>query len=342
MIYDIIIVGGGPAGATAGIYGARAGKKVLVLEKEIIGGRITESPKVENIPGYLEISGAEFGSSLDEQLERAGATITYEEVIDVSINGNLVNVKTEYDTYSGKSLIIATGTKNRLLGLPNEEELIGKGISFCVTCDGLFYKDLDVAVVGGGNTAVTVALELSGICKTVSIIQNLIDLSAEEKLVNELKTKSNIKYYYLDGVQEYITDGEKITGLKLNSGLELNVGGVFLAIGQIPNNKIFENVVELDGRGYIKSSKYPNIFSCGDCNSKSIQQVAVAVGSGVEAVTKAIKYLDDYDKNKEELRKIILSYPSMIHEEYGDEAMAYNFANNLTDWLIQNGIEKRR
>ena len=343
MIYDIIIIGGGPAGATAGIYGGRAGKKVLLIEKEAVGGRIIESPMVNNIPGYVEISGADYGIALEEQLDRAGVEVVYDEVIEVKNDKNLITVVSNNDTttYTGRTLIIATGTKNRLLGLPNEEELIGKGISFCVTCDGLFYKDLDVAVVGGGNSAVTVALELSKLCKSVTLVQNLSELTADEILKEELSTKDNVKVICDTVVTEYVTDGLKLTGLKLSNDTLLNVNGVFLAIGQIPNNDIFANVVNIDNRGYISDAKFVNVFCCGDCVSDSIQQVAFASGSGVGAVTKALKYIDTYDSNKHKLVEIINTYPSLCGD-YDDLSYLIKFTNNLADWLIYNGVIVRK
>lgn len=337
MIYDIIIIGGGPAGATAGIYGGRAGKKVLLIEKEAIGGRILESPMVNNIPGYVEVSGSDYGVTLEEQLNRSGVEIMYDEVTSVTPSQKEVIVECRENKFTGLSLIVATGTKNRLLGLPDEESLIGKGISFCVTCDGLFYKDLDVAVVGGGNSAATVAIELSKICKSVTVIQNLAELTADEILKSELSIKDNIKVICNKTVTEYITKDKLLSGLKLSDDSVLNVAGVFLAIGQIPNNDIFKNIVNIDDRGYISNAKFPNIFCCGDCVSNSIQQVAVACGAGVEAVTKAIKYIDNYKSKRNKLTNIINSYPSLCGE-YDDASYLNNFVSNLSDWLIYNGV----
>lgn len=308
MIYDVIIIGGGPAGATAGIYCARAGKSTLLIEKDIIGGKITESPDVRNIPGIRRISGADFGEDMNNQLLDSGVSIEFETVENISVNdeAQIVSVKCEDidEPFTSKTLIIASGTKNRLLGLPDEESLIGRGISFCVTCDGMFYKDKEVAVIGGGNSAVTEALELSKICKRVYIVQNLPTLTADESLLNDLNKCNNVDIIVNTTVKSYnikTYDDMRIKRVLDSITLEpskrkLSVDGVFIAIGVIPQTELFKDIVSFDDIGYIKTdingvTVRNNVFACGDCVCGTIKQVASACGSGVTASMSAIKYL---------------------------------------------------
>ena len=296
-VYDVIIIGGGPAGLTAAIYCARDNKKVLVLEKEVAGGKIMETPEVNNIPGFLEISGADFGERLREQATSFGAKIEYDEVIDVDIEDDedIIAVETDNKTYYGLSCIIATGTKNRMLGLPGEEDLVGNGVHFCVTCDGIFYKDKTVAVIGGGNSALTEALELSKIAKKVLIIQNLPALTGEKSLVNEVMSTDNIEVILEATVAEIHKFGPLVyLDLSIDNDPikdRLQVDGVFEAIGLIPQNTPFKKVTYIDNSGYIVSSLYANILACGDCTKNSIQQVAVACGEGAKAALNILRYL---------------------------------------------------
>ena len=191
-MYDIIIIGGGPAGLTAALYALRANKTVLVIEKATFGGQITYSPKVENIPGFLEVTGNEFAEKLTEQVLEQGADVEMTGVLEV-VDGDIKTVKTEDGDFIGKAVIVATGAKHRLLGLPNEENLIGEGISFCAVCDGAFYQDKVVAVIGGGNSALQEAILLSELCKKVYVVQNLDYFTGEEKLVKQLEGKANVE-----------------------------------------------------------------------------------------------------------------------------------------------------
>lgn len=343
MTYDVIIVGGGPAGATAAIYCARDGKRVLVIEKEIIGGRITESPKVENIPGFISISGVEYGNSLDDQLNNLGVTIEYDTIKNAYIDKDLVYVESETETYCGKALIIATGTKNRVLGLPKEKELIGRNISFCVACDGLFYKGKRVIVIGGGNSALTEAIELSEICKEVTIVQNLDCFTADKVLLDEIQSKQNVNFIFGEKVTEYITDENNVfIGISLSSGIQLISDGVFIAIGQEPQNDVFKNVVDLNTMGYIIASncetKNKEIFACGDCVANSVQQVATACGSGVIAAQKALKYLNHKNDTKSKLIEIISGYPSLAGD-YESDSHISRFAGDMAEYLISKGIK---
>ena len=296
MIYDLIIIGGGPAGATAAIYCARDDKEVAVIEKEVIGGRITESPKVDNIPGFNNISGADFGNKLDVQLEENGIEVFYDNVIRIDKQEDLFIVYTDEDSYESKSIIIATGTKNRLLGLPEEEKLIGKFISFCVACDGIFYKGKNVIVVGGGNSAITEAIELANYCKKVTIVQNLDHLTATKSLLTELENCLNVEILLGEELDKYLINSEgKCEGISLKSGKNIFADGLFMAIGQIPQNELFKDYVELDKNGYIIATngctKTSGIFACGDCVSGSVQQVVTACGSGAIAALGILNYL---------------------------------------------------
>lgn len=295
-MYDVIIIGGGPSGCTAAIYCARANLSVAVLEREMIGGKITKTPEVNNIPGFVSISGVEYGQLLEEQIEANRVKIMYDEAHTVSKSEDgTICVQGDWDRYCGKTLIVATGTDNRLLGLPNEQLLIGNGISFCASCDGPFYKDKTVAVIGGGNSAITEAIELSFLCKEVIVIQNLSELTAEKVLIDKLKSIHNITVVTNAIVSSYLGN-YKITGITIKNEKDnywdIPVDGVFLAIGMAPNNKIVEGIVDTDSAGYVVNKFDSNIFACGDCLSGTIKQVATAIGSGVEAAMSAIKYIE--------------------------------------------------
>lgn len=292
MIYDAIIIGAGPSGLTAAIYLLRANKKVLILEKETIGGQISSSPLVENYPGYMSISGSELANNMYDQVINLGGEIELEEVIEVKEN----EVITEDNVYKTKTIIIATGCKPRVLGLKNEEELIGNGIHFCVSCDGAFYKDKKVAVIGGGNSAVINALALSEYCKEVTLIQNLQFLTAEKKLVEKLEGKSNIKIILNTVIENYIGE-DLLEGIKLSNGEELTVDGLFLSIGQVPNSSFLKDILEINDGNYIVSedckTKYPNFFVAGDVRTKGIRQLTTATSDGTTCAILALNYLNE-------------------------------------------------
>lgn len=296
-MYDIIIVGCGPAGLTAAIYALRANKKILILEKDNIGGQITSSLKVENFPGFKQISGNDLMNNLYEQAIDLGCEINIEEVIKIK-DGKIKTVITDENEYETKSLIIATGCKNRLLGIDREEEFIGNGISFCVACDGAFYKDKAVAVIGGGNSAVINALSLSEICKKVYLIQNLDFLTAEDMLKERIKEKNNIEIMYNSKVVKLIGDDE-LKSIEV-SGKEdkiIAIDGMFISIGQIPQNDIFKGIIDLNEQNYIKSieclTNKEGIFVAGDCREKKIRQLTTAAGDGTIAALEAINYLNN-------------------------------------------------
>lgn len=301
-MHDILIVGGGPAGLTAAIYALRAGKKVLVIEKGGFGGQIAFSPKVENIPGFQEISGAAFAEQLTEQAMNLGADMEMEKVIRLEKDGDLFRAYTEEESvFEGKAVILATGVKHRMLGLENEEELIGSGLSFCAVCDGAFYAGQDVAMVGGGNSALQEALLLSEICKSVTVVQNLPTFTGEKKLTDALMEKSNVHVHFSTIVTAYQAENGALTGLTLRkeNGEEtlLPVDGAFLAVGLVPENDAFQSFAKLNSWGYFDAAedcatKTPGLFVAGDCRAKGIRQVVTAASDGAIAAMAACRYLD--------------------------------------------------
>ena len=303
-MHDIIIVGGGPAGLTAAVYALRAGRTVLVIEKGGFGGQIAFSPKVENIPGFTQISGAEFADKLTEQAMNLGAEMELETVTGVEKTETGFVVTTEEgSSFEAKAVILATGVKHRMLGLPGEEDLVGHGISFCAVCDGAFYTGLETAMIGGGNSAMQEALLLSEVCKKVTIVQNLADFTGEKKLAEALATKENVEVYFSTLVNSYLTENGELTGLELRNDITgeistLKVDGVFLAVGLMPENEGFANLTQLNDWGYFDSSddcctKTPGLFVAGDCRSKRIRQVVTAAADGAIAATAACRYIDD-------------------------------------------------
>ena len=301
-MHDIIIVGGGPGGLTAAVYALRAGKSVLVIEKNSFGGQIAFSPKVENIPGTIEISGAAFAEQLTDQAMNLGADVELENVIKAEKIGDIFRLETEEgSTFEGRSLILALGVKHRTLGLPGEEDLIGQGISFCAVCDGAFYTNQHAAMIGGGNSALQEALLLAEVCSKVTIVQNLADFTGEKKLAEALLAKDNVEVHFSTVVTGYRTEGGKFTGLNLkkDSGENFSVDcdGAFLAVGLEPQNGPFAGLADLNSWGYFDSAedcttRTPGLFVAGDCRSKRIRQVVTASADGAVAAMAACRYLD--------------------------------------------------
>ena len=302
-MYDIIIVGGGPAGLTAAIYGLRAGKSVLVIEKNGFGGQIAYSPKVENIPGTIQISGAEFADKLTEQVMALGADVELENVVAVE-PGDVFTVRTEEGSaFEGKSVILAVGVKHRMLGLEGEEELIGNGISFCAVCDGAFYAGQDVAMIGGGNSALQEALLLADVCRSVTVVQNLAFFTGEQRLADALLQKDNVKVIFSTVVSEYKTENGKLVGLKLHNDAtgeesSIKVDGAFLAVGLMPENEPFAALENLNAWGYFDTdeacaTRTPGLFVAGDCRSKRIRQVVTAAADGAIAAMSACHYIEN-------------------------------------------------
>jgi thioredoxin reductase (NADPH) len=288
---------------TAAVYALRAGKTVLVIEKNSFGGQITFSPKVENIPGFVQISGTEFADQLVEQAMNLGAEMELEKVIAVEKKGDIFAVSTEEGSeFEGKAVILALGVKHRTLGLSGEEELIGNGISFCAVCDGAFYTGQDVAMIGGGNSALQEALLLSEVCNKVTIVQNLAFFTGEQKLAEALAEKPNVEVLFSTVVGEYITENGALTGLKLRSEIDgsesrIAVDGAFLAVGLKPENENFAALANLNNWGYFDSAEdcctaTAGVFVAGDCRSKQIRQVVTAAADGAIAAMAACRYLE--------------------------------------------------
>ena len=302
-MHDIIIVGGGPAGLTAAVYGLRAGKSVLVIEKAGFGGQIAFSPKVENIPGTILISGSEFADKITEQAMALGADVELENVVRIEAEGEVKKVFTEEgNTFEGKALILAVGVKHRMLGLPGEEDLIGKGISFCAVCDGAFYTGQETIMIGGGNSALQEALLLAEVCSKVTVVQNLAFFTGEKKLADALESKATVETIFSSVVDEYLTADGQLTGMVIRNTetgekRTLTCDGAFLAVGLVPENEAFAEAVKLDERGYFDvgedcATNTPGVFVAGDCRRKNIRQVTTAAGDGAVAAMAACRYLD--------------------------------------------------
>ena len=296
-MYDIIIIGAGPSGLTSALYALRANKKVLVLESKSYGGQIINSSVVENYPALPKVSGYEFATNLYNQVLDLGLEIKYEEVIGITKEKH---VKTRNNEYEAKAIIIATGSDNRKLGLKREEELTSKGVSYCATCDGNFYKNKVVSVVGGGNTALEDALYLSNIAKKVYLIHRRDSFSAEGKYIEELKTKDNVEFILNSNVIS-LNGNDKLGSIDIKDSDDnvktLNTDGLFIAVGRIPNNKIFEDIIDLEN-GYIKSDEdmhtnVDGIYVVGDARVKKLRQLTTAVSDGSVGATTAIKEMEE-------------------------------------------------
>lgn len=301
-MYDIVIVGAGPAGLTAAVYARRANKSVLLLDKAAFGGQITYSPKIENYPGFESISGSELADKMVEQALNQGAEVEVENVTGIRDNGETKTVLTEDgNEYEGRAVILACGAKHRHLGLENEERFIGDGISFCAVCDGAFYMDQTVALIGGGNSALQEAILLSETCKKVYVIQNLDFLTGEPRLQEILNKKENVEVI-TGTVVTAIADTPAFSAITIKNVhteelQRLPLDGMFVAIGLVPENGAFAELVELDQAGYIDSTetcqtKTPGIFAAGDCRQKGVRQVATAIADGAVAAIAACRYLD--------------------------------------------------
>lgn len=299
--YDIIVVGAGPAGLSAAIYGVRAGKNVLVLEALTHGGQIVNTPEIENYPGIKKTSGFEFAQGLYEQATELGAVVKYEVVESIEEKDNIKIVKTAKENYEAKAIIIASGAKNRSLGLEGEDRLLGLGISYCATCDGAFYRGRDVAVAGGGNTAVEDATFLANYCNKVYLVHRRDSFRAEKTLIKVLQSKENVEFVLDSNIKELKgDDGLEAIVVENKNTKELRtieVAGLFVAIGQKPQNQAFSNLVDLDEAGYIVAgedtkTKTAGIFVAGDTRTKSIRQLTTAASDGAIAALAAATYID--------------------------------------------------
>ncbi len=299
-MYDIIVVGAGTAGLSAAIYGVRAGKKVLVLEEKSYGGQIINTPEVENYPGIKNISGFEFATNLYEQAKSLGAEIAYEKVKQIFDGDEKKQVITSEKTYEAKSVIIATGAKNRPLGVEGEKEFIGAGVSYCATCDGMFFRGKDVAVVGGGNTALEDANFLSNYCNRVYVIHRRDEFRGDEHSVIRLKQKENVELVMESRVTKLAGDTrlEAIMVEHIPTGefRNISVAGLFVAIGQMPDNEAFRELIDVDVAGYICATedcktKVPGVFTAGDCRTKAVRQLTTAAADGAVAALAACEYI---------------------------------------------------
>ena len=303
-MYDIIVIGAGPAGLTAALYARRAMKNVLVLEALTYGGQIINTREIENYPAAPHISGFDFSTNLYNQVKELECEIKFEKAIDIKDLKDKKQVITKENVYDTKTIIIATGNENRKLGLENEDELLGHGISYCATCDGTFFKEKDVAVVGGGNTAVEDALYLSEICKTVSIIHRRDEFRAEKKLINKLKQKKNIKFFY-NSIVTKLNGKDKLNSIEITSNEEekitIEVSALFVAIGRIPETENFKKLINAKENGYIIAEEdchtnIDGIFVAGDAREKDLRQLVTATSDGAVSAIEAIKYISKISK----------------------------------------------
>ncbi len=301
-MYDIVIIGAGPAGLTAAVYARRAGKTVLVLEKAGFGGQITYSHKIENYPSHTSVSGTELADMMVEQALSQGADVELEEALAITENADgTFLIKTDFSEYTSNAVIIATGAKHRHLGVEGEENFVGGGISFCAVCDGAFYSGKEVAVIGGGNSALIEATLLSEICKKVTIVQNLSYLTGEQRLIDALFEKDNVEIILNTTVEKFTGEGDLET-VVLKSATdgtisEIRPDGVFVAIGLAPDTENFRNLTALNEQGYVNSDERcltdtEGVFVAGECRTKSVRQITTATADGAVAALAACAYID--------------------------------------------------
>ena len=298
-MYDIVIIGAGPAGLTAALYARRASKKVLVLEANSYGGQIISVPSIENYPAEAHISGYDFATNLYNQVKELGTEIIFEKVISINNINNFKEVKTVHNVYLGKSIIIATGSDKRKIGIDREDELLGKGISYCATCDGAFFKDKEVAIYGKGCSAIKDCIYLSGIVKKVYFICPSSSIKDDTELIK----KDNVEIIYNTKITKLIGK-ERLEGIEIgdtNNIKKILISGLFVAIGRVPENQNFANLIELDEKGYAISNedcltKIDGIFVAGDCRKKDLRQLVTATSDGAIAATKAIQYINGLEE----------------------------------------------
>lgn len=299
---DVAIIGAGPAGLTAALYAARAGFSVLVFEKNIYGGQVASTSEVENYPAIERISGVEFSMNIYNQVVKQGVEVLLEEVKYVDLNGSIKKLNTEFGEYEAKTIIIATGVKRRKLGCDGEEKFLGRGVSYCATCDGAFFKGRDVAVVGGGNTALEDALFLSNICKSVTLLVRKEKVKGEKFLLESVKSRNNINLMYNTTVNEIGGVGENVSfatvfDKNLKKEERLEVSAVFIAIGLEPDNSIFSDPIKLDESGYILADEtcktnVSGVFVAGDTRQKNLRQIVTAISDGAIAADNVTQYLN--------------------------------------------------
>ena len=300
-MYDCIIVGAGTAGITASIYLRRASKKVIIFEAKSYGGQILNASSIENYPGLPNISGFDYATMIYNQAKDLGVEFIFEKVIDIKDNNDYREIITNKNTYKCKTIILATGSENRKLGLSNEDELVGKGVSYCATCDGNFYKNKDVAVVGGGNAALEEALYLSNIANKVYLIHRRATFRADDTSILKLKGKSNVEFILNSNVTK-LNANDKLESIEItnNDGSinTLKIDGLFIAVGRIPENQNFGKLVNLNENGYVIATEdcktnNPSIFVAGDNRVKEVRQLVTAASDGAIAAVEVIKYLSN-------------------------------------------------
>lgn len=300
-MYDIVVVGGGPAGLAAAIYAARAGRRTLVIEKESVGGQIVSAPMVENYPALPHVSGAELANRLYEQVCELGVEVASEEVTAVSESADGFAVTTDLGGYESRAVILATGVQHRQLGLPGEEDLVGCGVSYCAVCDGAFYEGRDVAVVGGGDTALQDALFLSHTCHSVTMLVRRDRFRGEARLAEKVNERENVEILFEHTVESFETRDGALCGLTVKNAAgelrRLPVEGVFLAVGQEPSGAAFASLADTDDAGYFAAGeggtvRTPGVFVAGDCRAKKVRQLTTAVGDGAAAALSACDWLD--------------------------------------------------
>lgn len=301
-IFDLMIIGGGPAGYTAALYGARAGLTVGLMEKLAPGGQMGTTDMVDNYPGFPEgINGFELAMKMKAGAERFGARTISAEVTGLELSGDIKTLQTPKEVYKARTVILATGAQPRELGLPRERELRGKGVSYCATCDGMFYRGKTVVVVGGGNTAVADALYLSRLCEKVYVIHRRDKLRAPQIQQQNLEMAGNVEFVW-DSIVKELRFEERLTGLVTedkNTGecRELSCAGVFIAVGQVSETELFKGQVQLDEAGYVSAGEdcrtnIPGVFAAGDLRAKPLRQIVTAAADGAVAATAAQEYLD--------------------------------------------------
>ena len=304
MKYDVLILGGGPAGLAAALYAKRAGVSVLVLERSIYGGQVTNTPTVENYPGIHTITGVDLAMALHEQVAKLGVEVRMEEPLSLQLDTDPKVVTTARGSYEAKTVIIANGVKRRQLGCPGEERLAGRGVSYCATCDGAFFQGAEVAIVGGGNTALEDALFLSNNCAAVHLIHRRDQFRGSSILAEAVKKRQNI-HLHLNSVVEEITGEEKVAGARLRdvtTGEEtrLELSGVFVAVGLAPDNAAFAGQLALDGAGYIQAGEdcrtnLAGVFAAGDTRTKEVRQIITAAADGAVAALGAANYVNSLE-----------------------------------------------
>ena len=301
-MFDVIIVGAGPAGMTAAIYARRASKSVLVLEAKSYGGQIINTPDIENYPVEAHISGFDFATKLYEQAKGLGAEFKFEKVVGLRDENGVKRVVTTKNEYEAKTVILATGSENRKLGVEGEDALVGRGISYCATCDGAFFRKKTVAVVGGGNTALEDALYLADLAEKVYLIHRRDTFRGEDATVKKLAARENVEFVYNSTVTalhaEKRLNAIDVTN-KDGSVRTIEVKGLFVAVGRIPENQNFASLVELDSAGYAVAgedcrTKTPGVFVAGDNRTKNVRQLVTAAADGAVAATAAIAAIADF------------------------------------------------